>query len=209
MPATIKRAGWRAGLSALGLVLAMAPALSQTASKTTPEFIRAATAKVDGASIVANERATRDWPSYGLDYAETRYSKLKQIDTANVGKLGLVWSYNLESTRGVEATPVVIDGVMYVTASWSVVHAVDVRTGQRLWIFDPKVDRSRRLQGLLRRGQSRRGGVEGQGLRRLLRRPADRAGCGHRRQGLGEGHDHRPQDRPTPSPARRASSRAR
>ena len=58
MPATIKLAGWRAGLSALGLVLAMAPALAQTASKTTPEFIRAATAKVDGASIVANERAT-------------------------------------------------------------------------------------------------------------------------------------------------------
>jgi quinohemoprotein ethanol dehydrogenase len=147
MSATIKLAGWRAGLSALGLVLAMAPALAQTASKTTPEFIRAATAKVDGASIVANQRSTRDWPSYGLDYAETRFSRLKQIDTANVGKLGLVWSYNLESNRGVEATPVVIDGVMYVTASWSIVHAVDVRTGKRLWVFDPKVDRSAGYKG--------------------------------------------------------------
>ncbi len=103
--------------------------------------IRAATTKVDGAAIEANEKATRNWPSYGLDYAETRFSRLKQIDSGNVGKLGLVWSYDLESNRGVEATPVVIDGVMYVTASWSIVHAIDVRTGKRLWVFDPKVDR--------------------------------------------------------------------
>jgi quinohemoprotein ethanol dehydrogenase len=59
-----------------------------------------------------------------------------------VKDLGLVWSYNLESTRGVESTPLVVDGIMYVTASWSVVHAVDVRTGKRLWTFDPKVDRA-------------------------------------------------------------------
>jgi quinohemoprotein ethanol dehydrogenase len=127
---------------ALFWAIAAAPAAAQSASKTTPELIRAATAKVDGAMIVANERNTRDWPSYGLDYAETRFSKLKQIGTDNVGKLGLVWSYNLESNRGVEATPVVIDGVMYVTASWSIVHAVDVRTGKRLWVYDPKVDRA-------------------------------------------------------------------
>jgi quinohemoprotein ethanol dehydrogenase len=147
MPATKNRAGWRAGLTAWGLVLTMAPVLAQTAGKTTPDAIRAATAKVDGAMIEANERSTRDWPSYGLDYAETRFSKLKQINADNVGKLGLVWSYDLESNRGVEATPVVIDGIMYVTASWSVVHAVDTRTGKRLWVFDPKVDRSAGYKG--------------------------------------------------------------
>ena len=103
--------------------------------------IRAATAKVDGAAIVANERDTKNWLSYGLDYGESRFSKLKQVNNDNVGKLGLAWSYDLESTRGVEATPVVVDGVMYVTASWSIVHAIDVRTGKRLWVFDPKVDR--------------------------------------------------------------------
>jgi quinohemoprotein ethanol dehydrogenase len=51
-------------------------------------------------------------------------------------ELGLVWSYDLESTRGVEATPLVVDGIMYVSASWSIVHAIDVRTGKRLWVYD-------------------------------------------------------------------------
>ncbi|MGH8315873.1 MAG: PQQ-binding-like beta-propeller repeat protein, partial [Steroidobacterales bacterium] len=91
--------------------------------------------------------ATADWPTYGLDYAETRFSTLAGINTGNVKDLGLVWSYNLESTRGVEATPLVINGVMYVTASWSVVHAIDARTGKRLWTFDPKVDRAAGYKG--------------------------------------------------------------
>ena len=110
--------------------------------KGTPEHIRAVTAKVDGATIQSNARTGRDWPTYGLDYAETRFSRLDKVNVSNVKNLGLAWTYNLESTRGVEATPLVIDGVMYVTASWSVVHAVDVRTGKRLWTFDPKVDRA-------------------------------------------------------------------
>ncbi len=92
-------------------------------------------------------RSTRDWPTHGLDYAQTRFSRLKKVDTGNVGKLGLVWSCDLESNRGVEATPVVIDGIMYVTASWSIVHAIDTRTGKRLWVFDPKVDRGAGCRG--------------------------------------------------------------
>ena len=80
-------------------------------------------------------------------------------------------------------------------ASWSVVHAIDVRTGKRIWTYDPKVDRAKRLQGLLRRGQPRRGALPGQGLRRRLRRPPDRARRGHRPAGVGEGHDRRPQAR--------------
>ena len=107
----------------------------------------AAPANVTGASIQANAKTGKDWPSYGLDYAETRFSRLTQISDANVKTLGLAWTYNLESTRGVESTPLVVDGVMYVTASWSVVHAVDVRTGKRLWSFDPKVDRAIGFKG--------------------------------------------------------------
>ena len=83
-----------------------------------------------------------DWPTHGLDPAETRHSKLNQIDDSNVARLGLAWSYDLESTRSVEATPIVVNGVMYVTAAWSVVHAMDARNGKRLWTFDPKVPRS-------------------------------------------------------------------
>ncbi|HEX7836867.1 MAG TPA: PQQ-dependent dehydrogenase, methanol/ethanol family [Kofleriaceae bacterium] len=108
---------------------------------TTPARIKAAT-QIDGAAIQANTATSKDWPTVGLDYAETRFSKLAEINAGNVKDLGLAWTYNLESTRGVEATPLVVDGVMYVTASWSVVHAIDVRTGKRLWSFDPQVPRS-------------------------------------------------------------------
>ena len=131
----------------LATALCAAPALAADPAKGSEAHIRAVTGKVDGASIRANTRATKDWPSYGLDHAETRFSKLKEVNDANVAKLGLAWTYDLESTRGVEATPLVVDGIMYVTASWSVVHAVDVRTGKRLWTFDPKVSRAIGFKG--------------------------------------------------------------
>ncbi|NSX13433.1 PQQ-dependent dehydrogenase, methanol/ethanol family [Cupriavidus taiwanensis] len=141
-PVTRRRTPTRAA-AWLAAALALATQLLP-ASAAAP---RNAAARVDGAFISANASTTRDWPSHGLDYAETRFSRLRQIDAANVRNLGLVWSYDLESTRGVEATPLVVDGVMYVTASWSVVHALDARTGKRLWSFDPKVDRSLGYRG--------------------------------------------------------------
>src|SRR6185503_5210918 len=79
-------------------------------AKASGEHIAAAATRVDGAFIAANAATTSDWPSHGLDYAETRFSKLKQLTADNVKGLGLVWSYDLESTRGVEATPLVVDG---------------------------------------------------------------------------------------------------
>ncbi len=121
-------------------VWAAAGLLSLPASAQAAESTKAA-AKVDGQFIVANAAETPEWPSVGLDYAETRFSKLKQINDGNVKDLGLVWSYALGSKRGVEATPLVVDGVMYVTASWSVVHALDARTGKKLWTYDPAVPR--------------------------------------------------------------------
>ena len=132
---------------ALGALLCLAAMPAAAQGKGSPDHIKAATGRVDGAFIRANAAKTPDWPSYGLDYAETRFSKLDQINAGNVKDLGLAWSYNLESTRGVEATPLVVDGIMYVTASWSVVHAVDVRTGKKIWSFDPKVDKSKGFKG--------------------------------------------------------------
>src|SRR5712664_3907968 len=130
-----------------GLAISCSGAVAQNAAKGSPDHIKAVTSAVDSASIKANTATSKDWPTYGLDYAETRFSKLNQITTDNVKNLGLMWTYSLESIRGVEATPLVVDGNMYVTASWSVVHAVDARTGKRIWSFDPGVDREKGYKG--------------------------------------------------------------
>jgi quinohemoprotein ethanol dehydrogenase len=94
-----------------------------------------------GVCIGAKVQPRADWPSIGHDFAGTRSSPLTMINSANVSQLGLAWTYDLESTRGVEATPIVVNGVMYVTAPWAVVHAINARTGRRIWTFDPKSPR--------------------------------------------------------------------
>jgi quinohemoprotein ethanol dehydrogenase len=112
-----------------------------------PQRIQSITSAIDGEAIIANAKTTKDWLSYGLDYSETRFSKLNEINAGNVKNLGLKWTYNLESVRGVEATPLIVDGIMYVSASWSVVHAIDVRTGKRIWTYDPQVPRTGGYKG--------------------------------------------------------------
>jgi len=82
-----------------------------------------------------------DWPAYGRDAGEQRFSPLAKLTTANVANLGLAWSYDFRVGRGVEGTPLMVDGVLYVTSAWSIVYAVDARTGKELWVFDPEADR--------------------------------------------------------------------
>ncbi len=84
-----------------------------------------------------------DWIMYGRTYDEQRFSPLNQINEQSVSKLGLVWSRELGTTRGLEATPLVANGVIYTTGEWSVAYAIDARTGQLLWTYDPKVSRAR------------------------------------------------------------------
>lgn len=86
-------------------------------------------------------KASRSWSKHGGDDAEQRYSQLDRIGEHNVAELGLAWSFDLGSERGVEATPLVADGVLYVTAPWSVVFALDAATGEQLWTYDPQVPR--------------------------------------------------------------------
>ena len=81
-----------------------------------------------------------DWLTHGHDYSEERYSLLKQIDASNVGRLGLAWYYDTGSDRGtVETTPIISNGVMYATLPWSVVVALDARTGKEKWRWDPQI----------------------------------------------------------------------
>lgn len=105
-------------LLALGALLSVTVLPAAAQDKGSPDHIKAATGRVDGAFIRANAAKTPDWPSHGLDYAETRFSKLDQINAGNVKELGLAWSYNLESTRGVEATPLVVDGAICILPRW-------------------------------------------------------------------------------------------
>jgi quinohemoprotein ethanol dehydrogenase len=100
-------------------------------------------AAVNQARIEAADREPENWMSHGRTYAEERYSPLTEINTENVGRLGLAWSYELSAPRGAEATPIVVDGVMYVTSAWSIVHALDAATGEEHWVFDPEVPHAR------------------------------------------------------------------
>ena len=96
---------------------------------------------VDDAALRAPESRQQDWLSYGRDYYEQRFSPLDQISDRNVARLGLAWQFETATDRGLEATPLVIDGVMYTTGSWSVTYAIDAKTGQPLWKYDPEVHR--------------------------------------------------------------------
>ena len=85
-----------------------------------------------------------EWSLHGRTYDEQRYSPINQIHTDNIDQLALAWSYDTGDNRKHESTPIVVDGVMYVTASWSVVHALNAKSGEKLWVFDPEVPKDLR-----------------------------------------------------------------
>ena len=97
------------------------------------------TADVDGQRIIDADREPGNWMSHGRTYSEQRFSPLKEINDGNVGELGLGWYYDLDTDRGQEATPIVVDGVMYITSAWSKIFALNAATGALLWSYDPKV----------------------------------------------------------------------
>jgi quinohemoprotein ethanol dehydrogenase len=94
---------------------------------------------IDDARLVAAASEPQSWLTYGGSYAEQRWSQLDQINASNVAQLGLAFSYDTNTTRGLEATPLVTGGVIYTTGSWSIVYAIDAKTGKELWRYDPKV----------------------------------------------------------------------
>ena len=98
---------------------------------------------IDDTRLRGADRDAANWLQYGRTYDDHRYSPLTQINEQTVGKLGLAWSRELNTTRGLEATPLVENGVIYTTGSWSVVYAIDALTGDIRWTYDPKVPRER------------------------------------------------------------------
>jgi quinohemoprotein ethanol dehydrogenase len=109
----------------------------EPAPKETKAAVKAA---VDAARIAAADSEPGNWMSYGRTYDEQRFSPLKQINSDNVSKLQLAWHYDLDAAHRVqETTPIIVDGVMYVTSAWSKVFALDPATGKEIWHFDPAV----------------------------------------------------------------------
>jgi quinohemoprotein ethanol dehydrogenase len=80
------------------------------------------------------------WPAPGRDPEGTYYSPLNDIDAGNVARLGFAWQYRLGTHRGLEATPLVIDGVMYAVGNFGRVYALDASTGREIWVNDPSID---------------------------------------------------------------------
>ena len=103
-----------------------------------PPYITAAT-QIDGARVQSADNEPHNWLAHGRTYSEQRYSPLDEINDTNVEGLGLAWSYDTNTVRGLEASPIVVDGVMFATGSWSKVYALNAKTGEELWTFDPKV----------------------------------------------------------------------
>jgi len=96
-------------------------------------------ANVDSSRLINADQQPGNWMTYGRTYSEQRFSPLKQINDQNVGQLALAWYVDLDTRRGQEATPIVVDGVMYFTTAWSKVFAVKAATGEKLWSYDPQV----------------------------------------------------------------------
>ena len=87
------------------------------------------------------------WTTYSGSDSGQRHSPLTQITPANVGRLAVQWMFQTGVPGRLETTPLVVDGIMYVSAPWSVVQAIDARTGKKIWTFDPEVARDKGFRG--------------------------------------------------------------
>ena len=121
------------------IVAAAALSMGLAACDAGPQASDPPTAGVTDAMIAAADAG--EWLTYGRDYGEQRFSPLTQISVENVGQLGLAWFADLDTARGQEATPLMHDGVLYVSTAWSKVLAFDAKTGALKWSYDPEVPR--------------------------------------------------------------------
>jgi len=94
--------------------------------------------EIDNAAL-GNEADGVNWAAYGRTFSEQHYSPLRQINAGNVSRLGLAWSLDLSDSNFATTAPIAVDGVIYFSPGVSEVHAVDARSGRRLWRYDPEV----------------------------------------------------------------------
>lgn len=120
-------------LLSIGLIGLLSPALVSLS-------LSAQRPVLDDEALKAANSRPGEWMTHGRTQDEQRYSPLEKISDLNVQRLRLAWTFDTGTDRVLEATPLVVDGVMYTTASWGIVFALDAKTGKPLWKWDPKVD---------------------------------------------------------------------
>ncbi len=132
------------GSTVLAARMVLLAAVAMAACDTNTNEATPVRGDVDDARIIAApETEPGSWLTYGQTYKEQRFSKLTQINRDNVDQLGLAWSTEIgDANMRMQATPIIVDGVMYVSNGWSVVYALDAETGAEIWRYDPDVDRS-------------------------------------------------------------------
>jgi alcohol dehydrogenase (cytochrome c)/quinohemoprotein ethanol dehydrogenase len=102
---------------------------------------RAAPGWVDAERVAKADSEPENWLLHGRTTSEQRYSPLNQINESNIGQLGLAWYFDLDTSRGQQASPIIVDGLMYTTSAWSKVQALDAVSGELKWQFDPKISK--------------------------------------------------------------------
>jgi quinohemoprotein ethanol dehydrogenase len=139
----MKKASYLVIVSDLVLLAAGCGSATRTAQPSAPSGSAQSPpslAAVDSKRLLDANHDAGNWLSYGRTYDEKRFSPLKQINAQNVSQLKLAWHYDLPTDpRAHEATPLIVDGAMYVTGTWSRVFALNAATGALLWSYDPKV----------------------------------------------------------------------
>ena len=95
---------------------------------------------IDAKRLAGADSEPDQWFTGGRDFGQSYYSPLSDINAGNAARLGFAWDYDLGTRRGLEATPVVVDGTMYAAGNWGRVYALDARTGRHLWSYDPQPD---------------------------------------------------------------------
>ena len=153
----LKQVAVAATAAALAVILTVGGAAAQKAAEAKAMAPAVAAAKAGpahapghpfGAAAVDQQRLIHansepgSWLAAGRDYDEQRYSPLTQINKSNVAQLGLAWYGDINSEQAQESTPVIVDGVMYLTTNWSMVKAYNAKTGEKIWEYDPHVDRA-------------------------------------------------------------------
>ena len=96
-------------------------------------------ADIDGARVAGADGEPENWLAHGRTYSGQRFSPLNKINAQTVKDLGLAWQYDTGTIRGLESSPIVNEGIMFATGSWSKVYALDAKTGEELWTYDPQV----------------------------------------------------------------------